>query len=869
MASNRPALTHGERRRVPWLRGKGLLVISAVAVLGLAAILFLALEVASNLRQLGSASSDNIQWTLSQAEVEYLEFDAAVHAALDSVADAFPAEDEPDLDSVRREFDIFYSRIGILSQGSLYRDVALMVDFSAALDIVQSFLDATTPLIDGSNADLRSALSDIADRTLALRPALRTLATSGLAYFAAEADARREGVSVTLFRLAGVTACLVVALAVLAFYFKVLNQRILLRERDTQQANDRMNTILSTALDGVIVSDTEGRVVEFNQAAETIFGYSRQEAFGQAVGALIVPDHLRAAHDAGVLRMKTGGPRNVVGKGRVRLDAKRANGDVFPVEMALQSAHSAGGEIVIAFIRDISHRVAAEQDLMQARDQALAGEKAKADFLAVMSHEIRTPLNGLLGSLALLRDTVLTDRQLTYAANMEVSGRQLMGHVNSILDIAKYEAGKMEILSQPVDLNALMTDVIDGQRGHAQMQGTEIDWQWLGPPLQWVLTDAGRLHQVLLNLLGNAVKFTRQGQVTIELECLPGKGLPKVVEFRVIDTGHGIPDEDLERIFEDFETRDASYGRQTGGTGLGLGIARRIVTAMDGEIGVESTVDEGSLFWVRLPLQSIAAPTAIAASPDRPDRQLQREILVVEDNAINRQVVGEMLRNDGHNVTEATDGLMGVQMAEDRLFDVILMDISMPVMDGRQATREIRNGSGKSRDVPIIALSANVMAKDIALLREDGMDGFLGKPLLRDDLRKTLSKLDNLGQTRLSDRAPAITTDPAIIDPLVNSEVRESLGGDAYSEIMERFCREADDLLAWIADLSQSPDTHPEIAAQCHKIAGTAAVFGALEFRNTLLGAENAARDGAADQVRLCLDALVQVWSRTRAALTG
>ncbi|WP_316652724.1 PAS domain-containing hybrid sensor histidine kinase/response regulator [Ovoidimarina sediminis] len=421
-------------------------------------------------------------------------------------------------------------------------------------------------------------------------------------------------------------------------------------ERGAKDAKNRLQNVISTSIDGILAVGRDGRILDYNGAAERIFGYTREEAIGQDMAEVIIPDHLRKAHDAGMTRYSQTGEKRVVDKGLVRLEAKRKDGSVFPVEASISSIEADGEEIFISYMRDISKQVYAEQELVDARDKAVAGEKAKAELLAVMSHEMRTPLNGLLGTMELLEDTELAAPQRKYLSAMETSARLLVHHINDVLSISSADAGQLNLVNSEIRPKELLDELIESQRRAIEANGNRIDIVVSDEPeLMWA--DRIRLNQIILNLVGNANKFTRDGQIAVEFEGLPDGS---AVEFRVTDTGIGIAEEDQETIFEDFRTLDPSYGRTAEGTGLGLGIPKRLVEAMGGEIGVESEPGEGSLFWIRLP---IGTPTS-EANPHTMDEgepvlapAIGLKILLVEDNKINRLVAREMLEKAGHSVT--------------------------------------------------------------------------------------------------------------------------------------------------------------------------------------------------------------------------
>ena len=325
------------------------------------------------------------------------------------------------------------------------------------------------------------------------------------------------------------------------------------------------------------------------------------------------------------------------------------------------------------------------------------------------------------GTLDLLSDTDLDERQQKYVGVMDASGKMLLEHVNNVLDISRVDAGMAERVEEPFDVCELAQSTVEGLQTTAELRGNTLKIAQPGPRAGMRVGDRKRIQQILFNLLGNAIKFTENGAVTLEIDCENGG---ETVEFRVIDTGIGIAEADLARVFEDFVTLDASYQREVEGTGLGLGIVRRLTDLLQGEIGVESEEGAGSVFWVRLPLPHVAArpfTRTVSLAPQEVAGRALR-VLVVEDNEINRMVAREMLERNGCVVTEAVDGQDGVRAAEADAFDLILMDISMPKLDGTAAARMVKSGHGPNAGTPIIALTAHALPADVARFprRRDG-----------------------------------------------------------------------------------------------------------------------------------------------------
>ncbi len=784
----------------------------------------LLVPVANKIEEFATADSDNVQWTLAQVEVEYFRLERTLTLDDDVT--------EPDVATIRRRFDVYYSRIQTLKNSSLFAPVRQQDRFQTALASVSGFLDASVPIIDSDDASLIAQRVTLKDALRATRPDVRALSLEGIKGFAIASDQRRSGVSRTLRLMAGIAFGLILVLALAALVLLRLYQDGQAQARSYALTSSRLHSIVSTSLAAILVIDKKGRILDFNGAAEQVFGYTRDEAMGAFMADLIVPDHFHAAHSAGMHRYLTTGEKKVIGKGRVELEAKHKSGRVFPVELSISTAQSEEGEIFVSFLQDISARVQGEKDLRDARDKALAGEKAKAELLAVMSHEMRTPLNGMMGTLELIEETDLSEEQHKYLQNMNISGQLLLHHVNDVLDIARLDSGKLSLVETTFELGTLLQELADSQNRAAQANGNTLTAQLMGDADCYVLSDPMRLRQILLNLIGNAIKFTHDGAITVEAEVLPDKQ----IELRVADTGTGISEEDAARVFEDFVTLDASYGRQTGGTGLGLGITKRVVDALNGQIGVESAADEGSLFWVRLPLKQVTMSDPSVLREHGPDRRQAKalSVLVIEDNAINRQVVRQMLSSMGHTVTEAEDGQSGVAAAEARAYDLILMDISMPNMDGIEATRHIRAGQGPNVTTQIIALTANALPEDVDRFKLIGMDDVIIKPISRSTLRAVID--------RPEDPEQPISDAPQAFDPEVFQELLDMLGPEQTAVIYQ-------DVLTQVGDAIEAMDAangaaSANLADLVHKTSGAVALVGGTSLHGKLKAVEIAFRAG-------------------------
>ncbi len=847
--------------RVSWLP----MAMGVLISLAFGTVLVLSWQLRGELRTLQEEPVDSLNWNVTQLELDVVRLESAM-----SLAVALPGAS---LTEVRKRFDLFFNRAGTVTQGTMFAQLGLLETVRPLKARMQDFLDRTTPLIDGPDANLRASLPQIVASIGALRQDMRFMSIQVIDMNAALQDIRRAGLADILQMIAIASVALIALLLVLLALVLGLNRQAVRRAQEVQRITSRLEATVGTSLDGVVVAGMDGLVIDFNAAAERIFGYTRAEAVGQSLGALIVPARHRAAHEAGMERMQATGVKHVVDAGRIRISALRKSGEEFPVELSIASNEGPEGMIFIAYLRDISDAQQAEAALVAARDEAQTAEATKTNFIAVMSHEMRTPLNGVIAALEIIGRTGLDAKQTRFLGLARNSSKQLLRHVNDVLDISRIDAGFVAVTEDRLDLPALLATLVDPMRPTASQKDTQVELRLLSdfPPL---MGDPFRLGQILQNFISNAIKFTDGGTITIEAEVQMITGDQAEIEFRVIDTGIGIAEADQVRIFDDFVMVDPSYGRTGEGTGLGLAISRRLARAMEGEVGVESASGAGSCFWLRLPLSMAGdvakarpAPLAEVLQPKSAppaNTAPALDVLVVEDNETNRIVLEEMLRHLGHRTTLAADGGEGVILARARRFDVILMDLSMPLMDGWTAADLIRK-EGASAQSSIIAVTAHARPDQMDRFAESGLDSWLAKPLSARDLATALAS-DRAIRTP-AEVAPQLAGKAA---PLLDTERLEELATiadpQALGRLLAKFCAQMDSILDRI-DAGALTEPMADLASMCHEAAGAAGVIGAMRLNQRLAGMEVACHASDRAVILMGQSDLRHIWRETCKAL--
>jgi PAS domain S-box-containing protein len=665
-------------------------------------------------------------------------------------------------------------------------------------------------------------------------------------------------------------------------------------EESLHKGEQRFRKLFQQASDAIFLVDvSEGTILNANTRACEMLQVELTGLLGRHVVSFHTPETREDARSAlGEF---------AVGNGTVELESQlvRGDGETISVEISAKIIDEMSG-VAQVFIRDTTEHKRTEEELKRAKEaaenanielesmnfqlkraigqancMAIESElasKSKSEFLANMSHEIRTPMNGIIGMTELAMTTDLSDDQREYLETVKSSGDALMRVINDILDFSKIEAGKMVIEEIDFDLQDSMREIVTMLSIRAGEKGLGLSYE-ISPDVPKRLTgDVGRLRQILVNLIGNAIKFTETGSVTIGVDLDEQVADLASLHFAVIDTGIGISQAKQKAVFEAFAQGDGSVSRKFGGTGLGLSISSQLARLMGGDMWLDSELDEGSTFHFRLAFNVNKEPPktagdcsvepngvpvlAISDDPDRPlvtrhsirgDRGRLR-ILVAEDNIINQKVIAGVLAHLGHDMTLTSDGVEAVAAVQTVEFDLILMDCQMPEMDGFQATRKIRESEqGSDRHIPIVAMTAHAMKGDDARCYQAGMDGYVSKPIAVSSICNEIQRV--LTGCPVSQGSPGGETSfgGGEATRLDEQAIMERVGGDPalLAEVVELLCGDVPKLLTQLQVAIRSRDL-PAVARTAHTLKGEFSNFTKNGAYLTTVELVEASRNGDA-----------------------
>ena len=524
-------------------------------------------------------------------------------------------------------------------------------------------------------------------------------------------------------------------------------------ERNLRLSESKLNSIFNSAPEGIVVIDTRGVIIQANVAAANMFGFEHAELLGQNVGVLMVAGN-RARHAQDIDTYLHTGIQHMLNRPRV-VEGCRKDGSHFPLRLSVTETRVDEDLYFTGVMQDFTQIKANEAQLIEARNKAEVANRLKGEFLANMSHEIRTPMNGIVGMTQLVLDTDLQPQQREHLSLAKDSANHLLFIINDILDFSKIESGALELEPARIMPEQILRHTIKSMRAMAEHKGLALRYTCTPAVPAEVMADPVRLRQILTNLIGNAVKFTHDGEVAVHMDATSTEADDSVMLLvKVTDTGIGFDPAKAEALFNPFEQADGTITRSYGGTGLGLAISRSLVTLMGGSISAASMPGKGSTFTFSMRCTLPAGDEAVfgkSVGDDvvHPVRALH--ILLAEDHPINQKLAGLLLTKMGHSFVLAENGLVALEALAKDTFDLVLMDVMMPEMDGQAAVIELRKREADTgRHTPVLMVTAHAMTGDRERFMAGGADGYVSKPISAQALQSEIARVMRVAAATVS-----------------------------------------------------------------------------------------------------------------------
>jgi PAS domain S-box-containing protein len=748
------------------------------------------------------------RWHSSQFETQV--------ADLDSILTENIANVDLQRDEVRQKINIVLSKLFVL------KNDPYILNFGENPELVTSVLmplfqfeTRAIAIADKPTQITTSDLLDLRDLLRKARPLVRKISLHGVELAAAQSTKRRTKFAKQLTWTGGFAIGFLIMLVSLLLLMDRMLLSAMRRAAALSASSRQLAATVAGSLDAIVIADSFSKIIEYNTSAEGVFGWTREEIIGRTMEDIFLLEGLKDAYKNAMDQPLLQDRSETLYPTRFELSGRRKNGEEFPVELNMTFVKRNDDAIFMAYIRDVSDRKITEKALIEARDRAESADKAKSQFLAVMSHEMRTPLAGIVGIMDLLKTTKLSQKQDRYVQIATSSSTVLLDHINEALNITRIDVGKLELSSQEFNLPELAETLVEVLEPLSNQKNLDLRLQLANNIESNFIGDSHRIRQILTNLLGNAIKFTDQGNVNFSITGSDGPET-SFVDFIISDTGLGIAPENHQKIFEEFVTITQGDQNQVRGDGLGLHISRKIARFMGGDVMVKSDIGKGAEFTLSLPLERVRKIDGKVAKPASfPHKENQNlSILVVEDNNVNREVLGDMLKGLGHSVSKATNGVEALDCANIQSFDIIFMDINMPVMDGIETTHRIRADSKLNSKACIVGLTAHGSDEFGEEAQQAGMDNFFTKPIRLEALRKIISDIVSNDQFAVIDEFSPVLT-----------ELFETLGREKVLRIGEKFFEELDVFIQQSIDGVFAED-HVALVEATHKMKGAAVLLG-------------------------------------------